>query len=94
MELVHEFTFTAELREPVSVGAGPYGDRTIFEMLSGEVTGERIRGKMGTGGADWILAPRLETGDERYAWVNQTVFIADGRVHPGPTVEYRVHRVT
>jgi hypothetical protein len=37
---------------------------------------------------------RLETGDERYAWVNQTLFVADGRVHPGPVVEYRVHRVT
>jgi len=39
-------------------------------------------------------APRLETGDERYAWVNRTVFVADGRLHPGPVVEYRVHRVT
>jgi hypothetical protein len=150
VELVHEFTFTAELKEPVPIGLGPYGDRNIFEIVRGEVTGERIRGTMGTGGADWILAgpdgygrldvrgtlqthdgafvyvqyygvieytdatlaavagekssdygdhyfrttPRLETGDERYAWVNQTVFVADGRVHPGPTVEYRVHRVT
>lgn len=39
-------------------------------------------------------APRLETGDERYTWVNRTVFVADGRLHPGPVVEYRVHRVT
>jgi len=39
-------------------------------------------------------APRLETGDERYAWVNQTVFVAEGRLHPGPIVEYRVYRVT
>jgi hypothetical protein len=150
MELVHEFTFTGVLKEPVPVGPGPFGDRTTFEVVGGEVTGERINGKMGTGGADWILAgpdgfgrldvratihtddganifvqyfgvieytdaaiaavtgerssdyhehyfrtaPRLECGDERYAWVNQTVFVADGRVHPGPIVEYRVHRVT
>jgi Protein of unknown function (DUF3237) len=39
-------------------------------------------------------ALRLETGDERYAWVNQTLFVGEGRVHPGPIVEYRVHRVT
>jgi hypothetical protein len=39
-------------------------------------------------------APRLETGDERYAWVNRTLFVAEGRLHPGPIVEYRVHRVT
>jgi hypothetical protein len=39
-------------------------------------------------------APRLETGDERYAWVNRTLFVAEGRLHPGPVVEYRVHRLT
>jgi hypothetical protein len=150
VELVHEFTFTAELKPPVAIGPGPFGDRSIFEVVSGEVTGERIHGKVGTGGADWILAcpdgygrldvratfhthdganiyvqyfgileytdpiiaavsgerdsefgesyfrttPRLETGDERYAWVNQTVFVGEGRVLVGPTVEYRVHRVT
>lgn len=150
MELIHEFTFTAELKEAVAIGAGPFGDRNIFEVVGGEVTGERIRGAVGTGGADWVLAgpdgfgrldvrltvhthdgahlyvqyfgvieyteaalaavggarssdygdhyfrttPRLETGDPRYGWVNQTVFVGEGRVHPGPVVEYRVHRVT
>lgn len=39
-------------------------------------------------------APRLETGDERYAWVNRTLFVGEGRLHPGPVVEYRVARVT
>jgi hypothetical protein len=38
-------------------------------------------------------SPRLETGDERYAWVNQTVFVGEGRLLPGPRVEYRVYRV-
>ena len=27
--------------------------------------------------------PRLETGDERYAWVNQTVLVGQGRIYPG-----------
>ena len=36
--------------------------------------------------------PRLETGDERYSWVNQTLFIGEGRVIPA-RVEYRVYRV-
>jgi hypothetical protein len=150
MELLPEFTFTARLAEAVPVGPGPYGTRRIREVLGGEVTGERIRGRIGTGGADWVLvgsdgwgrldvrltihthdgaylyvqyfgvieyndaaraanagerssdfadhyfrtAPRLETGDERYAWVNRSLFVADGRLHPGPVVEYRVHRVT
>lgn len=41
-------------------------------------------------------APRLESGDTRYAWVNQTVFVAAGRLRSGsvPTVEYQVFRVT
>lgn len=150
MELIHEFTFTGELKPPVPIGPGPFGDRTIFEVVGGEITGDRIHGRVGTGGADWILAgpdgwgrldvratfhtddgasiyaqyfgvleytdaalaaitgeraseygdhyfrttPRLECGDERYAWVNQTVFVGEGRIHPGPTVEYRVHRLT
>lgn len=150
MELVHEFTFTARLADAVPVGAGPFGVRRIREVTGGEVTGERIRGTIGTGGADWVLVgpdgwgrldvrltihthdgahlyvqypgvieytdaalaanagerssdygehyfrttPRLETGDERYAWVNRTVFVGEGRLHPGPVVEYRVHRLT
>ncbi len=35
--------------------------------------------------------PRIETGDERYAWLNTTFFIAEGRIIPGG-VEYRVWR--
>jgi hypothetical protein len=150
MELVHEFTFTARLAPAVPVGAGPFGTRRIREVLGGEVTGARLHGRVGTGGADWVLlgpdgwgrldvrlvlhtddgahiyvqylgvieytdaaraanagtrssdydehyfrtAPRLETGDERYAWVNRTLFVGEGRLHPGPVVEYRVHRLT
>jgi hypothetical protein len=150
MELVHEFDFTAALKDAVPVGTGPFGVRRIREVLSGEVTGDRIRGTVGTGGSDWVLVgpdgygrldvrltlhthdgahiyvqyfglieytdaahaanagerssdwdehyfrtcPRLETGDSRYEWVNRTVFVAQGRLHPGPVVEYRVFRVT
>ncbi len=36
--------------------------------------------------------PRIETGDERYAWVNTTFFIGEGRLLPGLGVEYRVWR--
>jgi hypothetical protein len=37
--------------------------------------------------------PRLETGDERYAWANQAIFVGRGRLIPGG-VEYEVYRVT
>lgn len=39
--------------------------------------------------------PRFETGDERYAWLNQTMFIGEGRIVANPLgVEYRIYRVT
>jgi hypothetical protein len=149
VELAYEFTFNARLAPKVAVGEGPFGNRRVREVLGGEVHGERINGRVGTGGADWILvgpdgwgrldvrlqiltddgaaiyvrylglieyneaahaanagersteydehyfrtAPRLECGDERYAWVNRTLFLGEGRLHPGPVVEYRIHRV-
>ncbi|MGA3219462.1 MAG: DUF3237 domain-containing protein [Acidimicrobiales bacterium] len=37
--------------------------------------------------------PRLETGDERYAWVSQTVFVARGRLASNG-VGFEVYRVT
>jgi hypothetical protein len=149
VELAYEFTFNARLAPKVAVGDGPFGNRRVREVLGGEVHGERIAGRVGTGGADWVLvgpdgwgrldvrlqiltddgaaiyvrylglieyneaahaanagersteydehyfrtAPRLECGDERYAWVNRTLFLGEGRLHPGPVVEYRIHRV-
>jgi hypothetical protein len=39
------------------------------------------------------IQPRLETGDERYSWVNRSVFLGQGRV-TGAGVEYEVLRVT
>ena len=149
MELVPEFTFTAELAPSIPVGPGPLGERRIRKVLGGTVRGERISGSVDPGGADWILtgddgyggldvrltiattdgahlyvqyfgvieynaaalaanagerdsdfgdhyfriAPRVETGDPRYAWVNRTLFVGEGRLHRGPVVEYRVYRV-
>ncbi len=150
MKLEYEFTYHAKLKPGVPVGPGPYGNRAFFEVIDGKAEGERIKGKVLTGGGDWILVgpdgwgrldvraqfltddgatiyvsyygllemndkvqqatagngetdygdqyfrttPRFETGDPRYAWLNQTVFVAEGRVRPGPTVEYKVYRLT
>ncbi len=150
MQLEYEFSYHATLKEPLAVGTTPYGNRMVFEVTGGSFEGKRLRGKVLTGGADWLLvgpdgwgrldvraqfvtddgaaiyvsyygllemndnlqratseakgtdyadqyfrtAPRFETGDPRYAWLNQTLFVAEGRVRPGPAVEYRVYRVT
>lgn len=37
--------------------------------------------------------PRFETGDPRYRWLNQSLFLAEGHLLPGRTVEYKVYRV-
>ena len=48
-----------------------------------------------TGYADqyFRITPRFETGDQRYAWLNTSVFVAEGRVATDG-VEYEVFRVT
>ncbi len=147
MKLVQECTFTATLKPPVPVGTGPIGTRMYYEVASGEVRGERLRGRV-LGGGEWALIgpdgylrvdvraqiethdqaflyvqyvgllelneavqqalatgggteygdqyfftnPRMETGDARYAWVNTTFFVGEGRAIPGPGVEYRIWR--
>jgi hypothetical protein len=45
------------------------------------------------GGQYFVTTPRLETGDERYAWVNRVLFVAEARILPGPCIDYRVFRV-
>ena len=40
------------------------------------------------GDAAFFTSPRMETGDDRYKWVNQVVAVAQGRIQNG-RVEYR-----
>jgi len=148
MNLEHEFTYVATLKPPVEIGTGPFGTRSFFEVTGGTLEGKRLKGKVLTGGGDWLLigpdgyarldvraqlltddgaslyvqyngliqmnqkfadalakgastdygdqyfrtTPRFETGDPRYAWLNQSVFVAEGRLGLG-RVEYKVYRV-
>jgi hypothetical protein len=60
---------------------------------------EAVAAAMAPGGATGFddqyfrTAPIMETGDERYAWVNTTLFVGEGRIHENG-VEYRLYRVT
>jgi hypothetical protein len=151
MNLEHEFSYQATLKAPLDVGPGPYGTRLVVEVTGGRFEGKRLKGKILTGGGDWLLVgsdgfarldvraqlvtddgaaiyvsyfgvlemnaktqaaladpamgtdfadqyfrtnPRFETGDPRYAWLNQALFVGEGRVLPNRTVDYRVYRVT
>jgi hypothetical protein len=150
MNLEYEFSYRASLKPALAVGPGPYGTRLFVEVTGGSVEGNRLKGKIMTGGGDWLLAgadgfgrldvraqfvtedgaaiyvsylgilemnekvqqaltdpnrstdyrdqyfrsaPRFETGDPRYAWLNQATFVAEGHILPGRTVEYKVYRV-
>lgn len=60
---------------------------------------EKVQASMGSASGTefsdqyFRIAPRFETGDPRYAWLNQSMFVAEGRLYPGFGVEYRVFRV-
>jgi hypothetical protein len=64
----------------------------LLEM--NEAVGAALQNGTGTDYADQYFrtTPHLETGDERYAWVNQSVFVARGHVLEGRRVEYEVYR--
>jgi hypothetical protein len=38
-------------------------------------------------------SPRFETSDPRYAWLQQNVFVGQGRITAGPGVEYNLFRI-
>ena len=88
-------------------GAGRIDVRLTFETDDGAflyvqyhgvlVVNEKVARALGSGGetqygdAYFATQPRFETGDARYAWLNQVVAVAEGRVLPG-AVEYRVYQ--
>ncbi|GAA3265665.1 DUF3237 domain-containing protein [Dactylosporangium vinaceum] len=39
------------------------------------------------------VTPRLECGAEQYAWVNQALFVGEGRFTAGLGLEYTIYRV-
>jgi hypothetical protein len=56
MKLKFLMTLRATLRQPAdAVGATPYGQRGIAEVVGGSFEGERLRGDVVTPGADWYL---------------------------------------
>lgn len=55
MELVHEFTFSAQIGDTLIPGAGPHGTRAIVTVTGGTATGDRISGSIVGAGGDWVL---------------------------------------
>jgi Protein of unknown function (DUF3237) len=47
---------------------------------------------------DWAdqymrMAMRFDTGAEKYRWLNESLFVAEGRLAAPKQIEYRIHRV-
>lgn len=63
IELVPLCNLTAHLRSPIALANTPAGTRLIFEVETGTVSGERLRGTVkGSANADWLLATPDGTG--------------------------------
>lgn len=139
IELIPLCTAHIQLRPPIEVGAGPAGTRSVFEVESVHVKGDRLSGQMvGSAAADWLsigpegtgtldvratfrtddgatifthyygrldasqgpqlpmtiyVAPRFETGDQRYAWLNRIQAIGKGIVHEDLSLDYEWYEV-
>jgi len=53
--LEYEATYRARLKPPLDMGVGPYGSRLFFEVIDGEIEGERLNGRILPGAGDWLL---------------------------------------
>jgi hypothetical protein len=76
-------------------GANIYTHYTGLLELNDAVMNATVSGTA----TDWSdqyfrTTPRFETGDVRYRWLTQSLFVAEGRLLEGGGVEYRVHRIT
>lgn len=49
------FTIHAELASIMNLGATPYGERRIIDILGGSVSGPKLNGRVLPGGADWQI---------------------------------------
>ncbi|MBI1205578.1 MAG: DUF3237 family protein [Rhodopseudomonas sp.] len=49
------FTIQAELAGILNLGATPYGERRIIDILGGTVSGPKLNGRVLPGGADWQI---------------------------------------
>jgi hypothetical protein len=56
IDLIPLATLKVQLKPPITIEGGPTGTRMIFEVVSADVEGERLRGQLkGAAAADWLL---------------------------------------
>jgi hypothetical protein len=63
LELAPLGTLTLQLRKPIRLKDTPVGARWIFEVESGQLEGDRVRGTIkGHANADWLIVGADGTG--------------------------------
>ncbi len=65
----------------------------VLELNAKVATALQTGGATDYGDSYFMTSPRFETGDSRYSWLNNIVTVSEGRVQPGPAVEYKVYTV-
>jgi Protein of unknown function (DUF3237) len=69
IDLAHLCDLRVRLAPPIELGAAPRGTRRIIPIIGGEVSGDRLSGKVLDLGADWqtLMADGTAELDTRYA---------------------------
>ncbi len=83
------FTVTAKIAEVISAGETGYGVRRIIPIIGGDVRGEKVNGKVLSGGADFqIIRPNeLIDLEARYAFETDdgaVVYVENKGIRFGP----------
>jgi hypothetical protein len=88
----------AELGDILKLGATPYGERRIINILGGTVEGPRLKGKILPGGADWQIVRSDGVVDLRARYTVETetggqiLVNSEGYRHGPPEVMARLAR--
>ncbi|KAH7420209.1 hypothetical protein BKA64DRAFT_562229 [Cadophora sp. MPI-SDFR-AT-0126] len=69
----------------------------IDEAVAKVLTGAKDAKSTEFGDLHWFVAPIIETSDEKFKWVENTLFVAEGRLvvdEQGSAVEYQIFKVS
>lgn len=92
------FTVHVELADILQLGATPYGERRIVNILGGTVDGARLSGRILPGGADWQIIRADGCADISARYTIETegggrvLVQSDGLRHGPPDVIARLAR--
>jgi hypothetical protein len=92
------FTIHAELEAAMNLGQTPYGERRVIGITGGTVSGERLNGRVLSGGADWQIIRSDGVADIQARYTVETdsgariLVTSDGLRHGPPDVMERLAR--